>query len=297
MTPYFLLSEDMNAMKVQRKRKFEKSGICNLCLSQGDLTKDHVPPKSSVKKPKGKVQSQRESTKAKVKKQRMNESSFFLRLTGNSRKLQPRFLQDGIYYQTLCGDCNNLLGSRYDDCLVDFSKSVRRVIEAKRIINFDTCRFRTQPARLVRAILGHLFAAKETNDDGRISENVLDPKIRDFLLDESATLPEEVHIFYWIHRAEEITLVRDFLMSVDQDFVFCWGILRYSPVAYIVCNSNRLEGLSELTLYRSLGIDDTATIPVQVNQKMSPNWPEDEDKYKPILLGKDAINGIYVESA
>ena len=107
---------------------------------------------------------------------------------------------------------------------------------------------------------------------------IVDRTIREFLADDGNQLPEEIKIFYWIYPYSDIFVIRDVCMpAVRGDFSkfgFFSGILKYFPVAYLVCDLEKYEGLDELTIYRNLNLEDTVEIPFRLTEIRHPTWPE-----------------------
>jgi hypothetical protein len=234
-----------------------KKGLCNICKQSASLSWDHVPPKRGFDlKP-------------------VEQITIVQRLTGHPEEQKPRISQNGVKYRTLCEQCNTRLGRRYDPVLNSFALGVGRIL--KSIVEVPPMiHYKTQPAKLIRAILGHLVAAK-----GVIDHNVVDQKIREFLFDDQAQIPEEIKIFYWIYPYEEIVVVRDVIMpavrgnlSEFSELGTFSGILKYFPVAYVVCNLEQYEGLDELTTYRDLKLEETAEIPLRLTDIKHSEWPE-----------------------
>lgn len=191
-------------------------------------------------------------------------------MAGNLEEQKPRISQNGVKYRTLCKHCNERLGHSYDPVLNSFALGVGRII--KSIVEVPSIiYYKTQPAILIKSILGHLLAAK-----GVIDDVVVDQKIREFLFDDHALLPGELKIFYWIYPYREIVVVRDIVMPAVRgnfsQFGFFSGMLKYFPIAYLVCNLEQYEGLDELTLYRDLKLEETVEIPIHLTDIRHSAW-------------------------
>lgn len=234
--------------------KRSKVGICNICKQSASLSWDHVPPKGGIDlKP-------------------VEQVTILQRLTGNPEEQKSRISQNGVKYRTLCNHCNNRLGTSYDPVLNNFALGVGRILKSVVAVP-PIIHYKTQPAKLIRSILGHLLAAK-----GVIDDVTVDRTIREFLSDDLNQLPEEIKIFYWIYPYSDIFVIRDVCMpAVRGDFSkvgFFSGILKYFPVAYLVCDLERYEGLDELTIYRDLPLEETVEIPIRLTEIRHPIWPE-----------------------
>jgi hypothetical protein len=250
-----------------------KVDICNICKKSASLSWDHVPPKGGIDlKP-------------------VEQVTILQHLAGNPEEQKFHISQNGVKYRTLCKHCNERLGHSYDPVLNSFALGVgqilKSIVEVPPIIHY-----KTQPAILIRAILGHLLAAK-----GVIDDVVVDQKIREFLFDDQAQLPEEIKIFYWIYPYKEIVIVRDVVMpAVRGDFSrngFFSGILKYFPIAYLVCNLEQYEGLDELTIYHDLKFEDTVEISIRLTDVKHPAWPEMPDDGNFMAGGLTLNSSIY----
>ncbi|MCA1995163.1 MAG: hypothetical protein LDL41_24405 [Coleofasciculus sp. S288] len=250
-----------------------KVGLCNICKQSASLSWDHVPPKGGI-----------DLTP-------VDQLTILQCLTANSDEQKSRISQNGVKYRTLCKQCNARLGHSYDPLLNEFALGVGRVL--KSIVKVPpVIHYRTQPAALIRAILGHLLAAKAFIDNVDV-----DQKIRDFLFDEQAHLPEDIKIFYWIYPYQEIVVVRDIVMPAIRGnfskFGFFSGILKYFPIAYLVCNLEKYEGLDELTVYRNIKLEEVAEIPIHLTSIKHPLWPEITNDGNFIVGGLNLEGSIY----
>jgi hypothetical protein len=249
--------------------KRSKVGLCNICKQSASLSWDHVPPKGGIDlKP-------------------VEQVTILQSLTGNPEEQKSHISQNGVKYRTLCKYCNNRLGSSYDPVLNNFALGIGRILKSVDPVP-PIIHYKTQPGKLIRSILGHLLAAK-----GVIDDVIVDRTIREFLSDDLNQLPEEIKIFYWIYPYSDIFVIRDVCMpAVRGDFSkvgFFSGILKYFPVAYLVCNLEQYEGLDELTIYRDLNLEETAEIPIRLTEIRHPVWPEMTDEGN-IMAGGLSLN-------
>ena len=128
------------------------------------------------------------------------------------------------------------------------------------------------PTGLIRAIMGHLLAAK-----AEIDEVIFDKKMREVVLDDNAKIPEDIKVFYWIYPYPNIMLIRDICMPVVRgkfNKMGFFNILKYFPIAYILTDLDNYEGLDELTIHRNLRPDETASIKINLKNVKHHEWPE-----------------------
>lgn len=250
------------------KTKRAKTGPCNICRRDQPLTWDHVPPQGGV-----------ELTP-------MEQQTILDRLAGDQSNRSYSISQNGVKFRTICKDCNSRLGSRYDPILNQFALEIGRILKSTlyfpSVINIPT-----KPNALIRAILGHLLAAKADIDD-----TLIDQKIRPFIFDETASLPDNIKIFYWIYPYESVVILRDVIMpAVRGQFnkLGSFSIFKYFPIAYLVADLDQYEGLNELTVFQNLKANDLAKVPINLQVVHNPQWPEIVDNGN-FLAGGQSIN-------
>lgn len=251
------------------KHKREKIGRCNLCGRNRKLTWDHVPPRGST-----------DVTRVEMR-------SILDVMCAKGKSTPPIESQNGLKFRTICGDCNSLLGREFDPTLNEFSRSVGRYLVTSLAVPSLVMHV-TKPKRLLKAVLGHLVAAKVEAQPSRFDELAAD-----FVLSEGAQLADEVNIFYWVYPYENYLPLRDFLLyPIGQHSgkpVFC-QLLKFFPIAFLVCDLNEYTGLPSLSRYASLGLDDEVRLPIELDRLEEPHWPE-RPTAKNILFGGEGLVG------
>ncbi|MBB5408873.1 hypothetical protein HDG34_002810 [Paraburkholderia sp. HC6.4b] len=159
-------------------------GYCAICRVHGPLTKDHVPPKGC-----GNI-----------------NDSVISHVYGSSPEKpgKPVLSQGGSHFRTICGQCNNmLLGTEYDPALRDAVRTIEayfRRATVSRLALPRTQLFDYQPNRFLRSVLGHLLAANAVPDVTVKDRAIpLDDALRAYVRDSSASLPDEVCVYYWFY--------------------------------------------------------------------------------------------------
>jgi len=245
-------------------------GRCNICAKVKKLSWDHVPPKGGI-----------QVTPIELE-------SVFERLTGQAGS-RPVISQNGLKFRTICSDCNSRLGSQYDPILNDFTIGVGRYLTTTLKVP-AVVQYRTKPALLIRALLGHLLAAKAEFDDVAFDESV-----RGFIFDETKQVPTDIRIFYWVYPYERTLIMRDVLMPAIRGRFQNWGffhILKYFPIAYLATDVARYEGLDELTVHRRLTTSDDVDIPIRLTGINSADWPERVDDGNILFGGQSFAQAI-----
>src|SRR6056297_3557589 len=85
------------------KCKREKVSQCNICKKVKALSWDHVPPKGGISLTS------------------VEQETVFQRLTINGEKRKYTISQNGVKFRTICKECNEKIGSKYDPVLNDFA--------------------------------------------------------------------------------------------------------------------------------------------------------------------------------
>ena len=248
--------------------------LCNICQQQSTLTWDHVPPKGSCILGKTKV-SMRPS----------------LNLAGEPKLRES---QNGLKFRTLCRECNNFLGSKYDPEIMNFAHAVKRCFEVRYVhLPSRVLHLPVKVQRLMKGIVGHLLAAK-ADLDGTNFETVG----RKYVLNEKEPLPTDINLFYWMYPYYDLVHVR-------RDFVMFWPrgtfktpvvfqTLKYFPVAYLVCDKPQYASLNSLSRYRHAEIDDLVEIPIELDSGRDEDWPDapSEHENNVVLVGNSGLKGI-----
>jgi hypothetical protein len=262
-------------------KKFQKKDcICNICGQEGNLSIDHVPPQSCPPA------------------SRRLTSTLFCRMIG-SKGFRPRIDQNGVTFQTICASCNNLLGSRYDNALGELAHRIESLIIQKSVILPDSFEVSCQPNALMRSVLGHILAAKSETDDVPF-----DALVRPCVKDPSVTIPDNIHIFYWLYPYERTIILRDFCMPSERkslfqlrnsvgDFGF-FNLLKFYPLAFLVTdNLSSYERLSSLHCFNEISPKETRNILINLNPIQPVTFPEECDDTNFIMAGRSLRDSVF----
>lgn len=207
----------MNYIKLKKT-----DSICNICKHNKKLSWDHIPPKGGIDLSDMWVQSRTQSY-----------------LTDYQPKMAVS--QNGLKYKTICSDCNSEL-ARFDLAFKDLLLDVKRIMKSELILP-NPIRVNTYPVRIVKCILGHLLAAKTTD-----CFNVYDEKIRTYLSNDTANLPNDVRIFFWYYPYNWTIISTDvYELNLSDNSTHYYSVLKSFPLAFTVtfdnsciCNTNEL---------------------------------------------------------
>jgi hypothetical protein len=258
----------MHYVKVKR----ERIGNCNMCGKVAPLTWDHVPPQGGI-----------ELTTVQMQ-------SVYQFLTGTTQGFNVLESQNGVKFRTICQQCNETMGSKYDTVINSFAITVGRYL--KTLLTLPTVlSHSTRPAALIRGILGHLVAAKVQPD-----QVPFDKIVARLVLDESKPIPDDIFIYYWLYPYDCTLTIRDIFITYlplgVQGYFHC-HLIKYFPIAYLVTDRPYFQPLAELTKYRDLSLHDEVAIPIDLRSVRPLNWPETTDDGQVILGGQGLESSVF----
>lgn len=248
-----------------------KIGQCNICGEIGSLTEDHTPPKGCYKpKP-------------------VELFPIIDHLAADPPRRSGTISQNGVKYRTLCGRCNNsLLGREYDPEFIAFVNGIGAALRTSiKLPNVVT--YKLKPQRVMRALLGHMSA----QGVGRYLKGPETEPLRNYILDPALSLPNSIKVYCWPYPYSRQVIVRDCgLMDIRSgQHVICW-LLKFFPVGFLATFDQkpgyRFHGI-ELSRWRSVGIDEDASIPFALTPVPHQFWPEAPTENSIVFYGKEAV--------
>jgi hypothetical protein len=277
-----------------RRRGPASQGYCNICLSYGKLTWDHVPPRGTVGL--GPVEIR---NFARWLNDAAPDLGGRVRNAGpapiDKGKFAVRKSANGLKFRSICANCNNsLLGGRFDPELKRVSQAMSNLARAHFRIGLtlpSRMEVTVRTHRLMRAIIGHLLAAdaprrtKENDDANGVGHY---DQLRRYFLDEGSTLPGNFRIYYWLYPADAQVVIPTLALWKGKGESWSFGgLLKFFPMAYYLTNSDfgsmsfptnvvYSDGCADPDCEISLGIDLDRIPPV--------TWPETPDPHHSIML-------------
>lgn len=197
--------------------------------------------------------------------------------------------QNGVKYRTICGTCNSKLGHDYDESLNTLNSTVSAYLQSSLHLPAYTY-IKVKSARLIRSIIGHLLAAKL-----EIDESVFDVEARNFLMNDTASLPPNIHIHYWIYPYETTVIMRDFAIPAKRgDYSsFLFGhVIKYFPLAFLISDKESYQSLPSLSDYRGYALDDEMELRIDLKRVEAYDWPEKIDADNILFASAETAKGI-----
>ncbi len=253
--------------------KFQKKDkICNICQQEKELSVDHVPPQSCPP-----VKSR---VTSKLLYQMIGDTSF-----------RPRQDQNGVTFKTICSECNNLLGSKYDWALGELARRIESFVESNLSLP-DSFEVECLPNAVMRSVLGHLLAAKTETD-----EVVVDELIRPSIIDPSIPIHNDLHVFYWVYPYEETVILRDFCMPAVrgrfQNFGF-FNLIKFYPLAFLVTHQlANYEGLPSFHQFNRFLPSEKRNVQVNLRSTKRSSFPEECSNTNFLAFGRAARDSVH----
>jgi len=258
-------------------------GRCRICGEIGSLTRDHVPPKSTVTTD---IREARHLTQ-------------YL----DCEERAVRKVKGSIDFPSICRRCNtDRLGSEYDPELKAFCDQVATWIRARYSHNLTLGpRFKVhcKPQRLLRAIIGHLLAVEP--DVKRwlpIKDAPMPNSYRQYFLDPTLPLPEEIRVYCWPYPSQKQVIIRSAgIMEYSKKGVIVSDFLKFFPIGFWVTweqPDSVSIALTEITPKQSCPLDDICEVEIRLDLVPPIDWPEDPDQLGKLgmLLANDRLTVI-----
>lgn len=238
--------------------------VCNLCQEKvAKLSEDHVPPKGWMTPRCVTIESYPEGSAEDI--------------------FRSRTSHNGLKFRTLCANCNNILGARYDKALKGFTNNiVQRVQSPLNVLNSFT--IETQPALVIKAVLGHILAAKT----GECSTPI-DEEIRRYVLGKDIKLSSKIKVYYWYFPYDTaiISLDKTVCDILNGGHAY-FSVLKYYPVAFLMMYESSMadKSICELTKYIKKDECRKVRIPFKLDE-IPATFPESSKYSGCCLVPKD----------
>lgn len=262
-------------------RGLSNEGYCAICREFRVLTRDHVPPKGC-----GNV---RDAVIKGLFPPKGGEKGGF------------KISQGGAHFRTVCKECNSgRLGTDYDPALIRLIGDVNKYMSLlfrKRLTLPRHHRFRFQPQRVARSLLGHLLAANavpelETNHTG----GPLDKALRAYVMDPTAKLPHDVKIFYWFYPFRRQVIMKHTAMTEFGTGEILYGhILKFLPMGFWVVSGLTEQGAWKINMPtllddENLALDDERYLWLNFDSVRPASFPEQPDGNRIWLMSDQFVS-------
>lgn len=249
------------------KDKREKIGKCNICGESKKLSWDHVPPKGAIFYDDVELR------------------SVFNKYVDDCPKI---FSQNGTKFRSICSDCNNNLGSKFDIEFNDFIQSLAiKVFDEFPRANSVTVN--NSPNKIVRALFGHLLAAKS-----EYQETNIDKLMRKYISNEEEVDPG-INIYCWFYPYNRIEIMRDYAKATlgNSELNDFFSLLKMYPVSFYITENETYPDFMNLRdlCIKSNNSNINIVLDIDIDKLKHHDWPILLDDNS-ILLGHSGNNPI-----
>lgn len=247
-------------------------GYCNICISHGKLTRDHVPPKGCT---------------------RICEVELRSLLAHYSESTyKPELSQSGLNFRTICEHCNNdLLGKEYDPNLIDFANTIGRFLKAEKEYNLyipNETEITIKPQRVARAVVGHLLAFTNPQNLNKQPPNTpYHDALREYFLNPHSPLPDRLNIYCWVYPANTQVIIDFHAVAIGLfKHTIMGSLLKFFPLGFwaVWDKPNDVSINTPLLLEnKHLGINDEIKFTIPFRGIPRIQWPETPDTNGAVL--------------
>lgn len=252
----------MNYTKTRRT-----DNICNICGKKevSFLSWDHVPPKGGID----------------LSAIEIRNYTSISDLSAKERDIS----QNGLKFRTICGTCNNILGTKYDIALNKLMLDIAHQVTSCLILPSPILKVKTYPTRIIKSVLGHILASK-TSD----CHSYIDKTTRNYLFNESAILPNDIQVYYWFY-PYNCTIIRDDVLTLSTKTrqIAHYSVLKSFPLGFAIVSQIEFNDLFfNLTKYNTNDINNEMDIPLNTSCPFDWDYPERLNADDIQLVSKDS---------
>lgn len=257
--------------RIQIETRGPKVGQCDICGVNGPLTEDHTPPKGCYRP------------------RQVEIRSLIKKLSDTPYGPISRISQNGVKYRTLCGSCNNtFLGGRYDPAFISFVNEVSKYLTSRLELP-SSISILGQPQKIARSVLGHIAA----QGVDRYRKGLDTDNFKNFFLDTSLPLPENLTIYYWAYPYHSHVMTRDTAcVSLLNNNQFSFWLLKFFPLAFMITwdkLSTPFE-FQSFNRWRDVPFETGADIPIILSPSTAEHWPEAPTEESIVAFGPEAVD-------
>lgn len=235
--------------------------ICRVCLEKRDLSFDHVPPKAAFNKD----------------PVWWSDPVKALHLTKEERlQHRGRKQQRGSGRNSLCQECNTMLGTRYVRAYADLAKDVFNLLYHRAMnetVTLGPFAVRTMPLRVIKCVCGMALSISEPARDMQLDA------MRDFVQQkDSRRLPAGMRVFLYASRSKTVRQYSSFAALTLHSGPVSFTELYSEPIgAILTFDSGPLDTRhTEITHFARHGYDEQVemfcTLPILAVDSVLPQY-------------------------
>lgn len=181
------------------------------------MSKDHIPPKCCG-----------------------NTGRFtFVRFARTKKEREKYVSQNGITFSFICDECNNKMGSYYDDELGKFRSMVLELVDSKIsniVVDFN---------KVIKSVIGHFLASYERGN------SKLQEEMRSFYIGNSNDFLDDYSLYcYYYPFEDKIFIMNEYYsknISGNPEYDGFYSSLYFFPFAFLITEKNRFGDAGNLT--------------------------------------------------
>ncbi len=239
-------------------------GPCALCRHYGKLTENHVPPESVGNS------------------DRWLAQSYLTAVAGDPGLVRGRRFPGGVRFRTLCAECNNKLGGREDQALLNFYQEVTKLVESPFVLP-PLMRIPAKPNLIIRGLMAHIVSANDTGVPSRF-----DIEARSIFFGHKPLRLSSWNVFYWLYVGKELFVARSlFLAQLFSTLqVHELQVLKIYPLAFLFTDAPHFLGLPNMMQFICSRDEDEAELPLFLYRRdHNPVFPAYAEGNKIVFAG------------
>lgn len=228
-------------------------GYCRICGKFGELTADHIPPKSCF-----------------------NSEPVYVILPYHAK------IDKGLKIKSICANCNTtLLGSNYDNEIKKFTSQITShltIFNSNNVTEFHKGRITIDKEKVLRGILGHILACYGTQEELQqeidLSQDCYTNRMRRYVLGEDNGFYKEIRTIFWIHPYDSIRVVPSVAMLniYKKNWTACGSLLSFNPIGIFIIDAKNTF-LNEIKKFNELTIDGKTNMSIDLSLKNEEDYP------------------------
>ena len=248
-----------------------KYALCSICELNKKMSDDHIPPKCCGN----------------------SDKVFYRRFTpeyiGSKAKTKDLYSQNGIKFRYICSDCNNLLGTKYDDELGKFKEVILKLLKG------SNEKYSIDVNKIVKSIVGHFLASSERDN---CTHSVA---MRDYFFDRNVEkFFNEYSLFvYFYPYNDQVFIMKEYMVMDLENDEFSnklFSSLYFYPFAFIFSEKrtdSKGTDLLEFFKHRTVLRISTNDWYYDDGRMKEYSWPAVVTGYKAVLGGSATKDSVF----
>lgn len=247
-----------------RLEKNPLDNICNVCLTEQQLTADHVPPQGTGNRDKLRYQ------------------SYLNYVTQPDFKKQ--YSQNGLSWRTVCDECHRKIG-RHDPAIADLFSIIKAQYKVR---NRPYQPIRIKPSAIIRGTLMHFLSAKTYH-----SRCVSDDFFAELVNDDTKPIPATSHFYVFPFLQKEIRMFNGLGFPIEDPPIAMVHCIKIFPLALLWTDQKLpIDTLDDWARYFDEPVDREHDVQFSTIMPVDDNFPERYMFTGMQLLGRSSVESI-----